>query len=106
MTEKKKRLGFDPLKETPKGINELIRQTTQEEQNTQTTQKQAGDRGAKGKPLPRINMAFDLDNLQYLQVMSGFDRVSITKYVNRLIAEDMDRRAETYKKIVEIQEVK
>ena len=109
MTEKKKRLGFDPLKETPRGVDELIRQTTQEEHtthNTQTTQKKAGDKGARGKPLPRINMAFDPINLHYLQIMAGFDRVSITRYVNRLIEEDLTRRVDIYEQIISIQEVK
>lgn len=109
MTEKKKRLGFDPLKETPRGVDELIRQTTQDEQNTQyaqNPQKKAGDRGVKGKPLPRINMAFDPDNLHYLQIMAGFDRVSITRYVNRLIEEDLTRRVDIYGQIISIQEVK
>lgn len=100
MTDKgNKRLGFDPLKgrDTQRGVDSLIRQTTQEAhgaqdahsthdtQNTQRTQK-----------LPRINMAFEIKHLDYLRVMAGIAGISITAYVNSLIASDMAARRDRY----------
>ena len=53
---------------------------------SQTTQ------GKKGMKLPRINMAFATTNLEYLQIMSRIEGVSITEYVNRLIQADKEAR--------------
>jgi len=44
--------------------------------------------GRKGKALPRINMAFYPDNHEYLKLISRLEGVSMTRYVNDLIAKD------------------
>ncbi len=50
--------------------------------------------GRKGKKLPRINMAFDNENLEYLHIISRIEGVTVTKYVNILIEADRKKRAE------------
>ena len=95
----KKRLGHDPLSE-PRGMDGLIRATgTQDAQEEQTVQ----DTQPKREKLPRINMAFDPAHLEYMRAMSGLDGISITAYVNRLVAADMKTRQAAYKKIKELQ---
>lgn len=44
--------------------------------------------GRKGQKLPRINMAFSVSNLEYLQLISRIKGVSMTEYVNQLIMEN------------------
>ena len=61
---------------------------TQEVQEVQHTQ------GKKGQKLPRINMAFQTSNLEYLQLISRIEGMSMTQYVNRLIETDRANRAD------------
>ena len=53
-------------------------------------------RGHKGVKLPRINLAFRPSLLDYLRVMAAIQGVSITQYVNNLVAKDMETNADTY----------
>lgn len=72
-------------------------QEEQQEPNTPITQEETivhGTQGKKGQKLPRINMAFSLENLEYLQIISRVSGVSITEYVNRLVMADRNERAE------------
>lgn len=55
-----------------------------------------GTQGRKGAKLPRINMAFSTQSLDYLRVMAALKGVSITRYVNDLVEQDMARNAEAY----------
>ena len=48
----------------------------------------------KRKRMQRINMAFTAENLEYLQIISWYDRMSATAYVNKLIKADLAIRAE------------
>lgn len=41
--------------------------------------------GRKGAKMPRINMAFSPENLEYLRIMSGISGQSITRYINAMI---------------------
>ena len=67
--------------------------TAQEEQETYSTK---NTQGRKGEKLPRINMAFSSQNLEYLRVMAGIRGISITKYVNNLIERDREQNGETF----------
>lgn len=58
-------------------------QDTHDTQNTQQTQ--PTERKQKH---PRINMAFYGDNLDYLKDAAWAARISVTEYVNNLVAED------------------
>lgn len=71
-------------------------QKTQGTQQVQRTQGVPHTQGKKGQKLPRINMAFQESNLEYLQVMSRIEGVSITKYVNNLVEKDKEQRADLY----------
>ncbi len=49
------------------------------------------DRGRmRAQKLPRINMAFTEENLEYLHIMSAVTKKSITRYVNDLIEEQRE----------------
>lgn len=63
---------------------------TQDVQHTQHTQ---GTQGKRGQKLPRVNMAFSVANLEYLQLIARVEGVSMTEYVNRLVAADSEVRA-------------
>ena len=56
------------------------------------------DLEVKDSKRQRINMAFEDENLGYLRVISRIEGVSITEYVNRLIAKDMKLRESTVNK--------
>ena len=62
--------------------------STQEVQEVQRTQ------GKKGQKLPRINMAFQTSNLEYLQIISRIEGKSITAYVNNLVEQDRQKNSE------------
>lgn len=52
--------------------------------------------GRKGAKLPRINMAFSAESLDYLRVISALKGMSITKYVNSLVEQDRARNVDAY----------
>ena len=78
--------------------NTLIGSTydTQQEHEVHHTQDAPNTQGRKGAKLPRINMAFSPQNLEYLRVMAGIHGMSITKYVNTLIERDREQNKETF----------
>jgi hypothetical protein len=107
----KKKLGNDPFG----GGDSLVRNTqkevvAQDEQNTQvtqmthhtTTERNKNPLGGNGAKLPRVNLALQPDALKYIHLLSGFDGVSITQYINSLILADMERRRDTYSKLLEL----
>lgn len=55
--------------------------------------------GRKGQKRQRINMAFDDENIEYLRLMSRFEGVSMTQYVNDLLDEDRKINDDKVKKI-------
>ena len=61
--------------------------------NTQEVQQVQHTQGKKGQKLPRINMAFQTSNLEYLQIISRIEGKSITEYVNNLVEQDRQRNA-------------
>ena len=66
----------------------------QQEQEAQRTPIAHTTQGKKGQKLPRVNMAFATNNLEYLQLISRIEGVSMTEYVNRLIEADKEARKE------------
>ena len=72
--------------------NEEQSHFAQSEQKKQTAQSE------KKPKLPRINMEFSNGNHDYLKIISRIEGVSITEYVNKLIAEDKTRRADEIEK--------
>ena len=61
-----------------------------EEYNSATTQ------GKKGKKMDRMNMGFSPENYEYLRIMAGIHKMTITKYTNHIIEEDRKRNADLY----------
>ena len=49
----------------------------------------------RGGKVPRKNMAFSPQNLEYLNLISRIEGVSATEYINRLVGKDMEARRET-----------
>ena len=69
----------------------------QDEPNAHNTQNTHSTQGRKGQKLPRINMAFSPENLEYLQIISRVEGISITEYINILIKTDSSSRADEIK---------
>lgn len=51
---------------------------------------------------PRINMAFYYDHLEYLQMISRVKGISVTQYINDLVASDKQKNSEIIKQAKEI----
>ena len=71
-------------------------QQEQEVQRPEVTPEVAQTQGRKGAKLPRINMAFTPQNLEYLRVMAGIRGQSVTRYVNALVEQDMELNRVAY----------
>jgi hypothetical protein len=69
-------------------------QEVQEVHDTQEVQQVQRTQGKKGQKLPRINMAFQTSNLEYLQIISRIEGKSITEYVNNLVEQDRQKNSE------------
>lgn len=69
-------------------------QDVQELHDTQEVQEVQRTQGKKGQKLPRINMAFQTVNLEYLQLISRIEGKSITEYVNNLVEQDRQKNSE------------
>lgn len=94
--------GFKDAAASAKCVYGTVIGSTQEVQHTQDVQDIHRDsvlaqtQGRKGAKLPRINMAFSPQNLEYLRVMAGLKGQSVTKYVNALVEQDMALNVEAY----------
>lgn len=70
--------------------------------SAQLKQKKTKPTNKKGQKLPRINIAFTNENLDYLQRISKLEDTSITQYVNDLIHEDLKDRINNLEKAEEV----
>lgn len=95
---KKKAAGAQPVYSTIIGSAQDTQEDllVQEEYDTHQEQEVRGTQGRKGAKLPRINMAFSQENLDYLRVMAGIRGQSVTRYVNVLVELDMKKNREVY----------
>ncbi len=71
-------------------------QQKQEVQHPEVISETVQTQGRKGAKLPRINMAFTPQNLEYLRIMAGIRGQSVTRYVNALIEQDMFQNKDAY----------
>ena len=55
----------------------------------------------KGEKLPRVNMAFSNENLDYLRIMSKITDTSMAGYIDRLLIEDRKSKKHIYKRAKE-----
>lgn len=77
-------------------VEEEVTQEVQDPYDSKDTQ------GKQGKKAERMNMAFSFSNYEFLRVMAGWEEVTITTYVNRLVEAERIRIAEQYKQIKEL----
>lgn len=77
-------------------VEEEVTQEVQDPYDSKDTQ------GKQGKKAERMNMAFSVSNYEFLRVMAGWEEVTITTYVNRLIEAERIRSADKYKQIKEL----
>lgn len=60
--------------------------------------------GKRGMKADRMNMAFSHENFEYMRTMAGLHKMTMTKYINRLIEEDRKRNLELYEKAKSLME--
>ena len=77
------------------GAIDALLQPTQQAQDEYDTRK---TQGQKGKKVERMNMGFSPENYEFMRVMAGIHKMTITKYVNHLIEEERKRSADLYQK--------
>ena len=84
------------MKKSFRDINPALQfiSNTQDVQEVHDTQEVQRTQGKKGQKLPRINMAFQTVNLEYLQLISRIEGKSITEYVNNLVEQDRQKNSE------------
>ena len=58
--------------------------------------------GRKGLKMPRMNTAYTPSNMDYLKTMAAINGVSVTRYVNTIIAQHRAANAERYEKAKEV----
>lgn len=68
-------------------------EVTQEAQGTYDAR---NTQGKAGKKADRMNMAFSPENYEFLRVMAGIHKMTITKYVNHVIEEERKRNTDLY----------
>ena len=56
----------------------------------------ASTQGKKGKKLDRMNMGFSPENYEYLRIMAGIHKMTITAYVNYIIEQDRKNNTDLY----------
>lgn len=97
--------GFKNKVSNAQPVYNTIMSSAQEAQRTQEVQEVSpapaasevkSTQGRKGAKLPRINMAFSPERLEYLRVMAALRGVSVTRYVNDLVERDMAQNSEIY----------
>ena len=78
--------------------DKVLNSSTHDTHSTHNTQmsNQNQEKKKRVQAKPRINMSFDENLLEYMHIMARLDGVSVTKYVNNLILNDMNNRAGDY----------
>ncbi len=80
-------------------VDKFFSDYTPEEQDTHKEQTEPTPTAIRGQKLPRINMAFTHENLEYLRSISKIKDISITQYVNDLIHADKLAKGEKVEEI-------
>lgn len=89
---------FKGVAANTKSVYSTVIASAQDTQQVQDVQPSVDPRtqGRRGEKLPRINMAFSPQNLEYLRVMAGLRGQSVTRYVNSLVEQDMLQNMDVY----------
>jgi len=86
----------EDVQNTPDTANEPDTVNESDTVNVPNTQKKSVK--TRKQKHPRINMIFYTDNHEYLEYITRLKGVSITQYVNDLIAKDAEENKETIEK--------
>ena len=70
----------------------------QTEQETHVEYDARNTQGKRGMKADRMNMAFSHENFEYMRTMAGLHKMTMTKFINKLIEEDRQRNADLYEK--------
>lgn len=62
----------------------------------ETEYEASSTQGKKGMKKDRMNMGFTPENYEFLRVMAGIHKMTITKYTNHIIEEERKRNADLY----------
>ena len=81
-----------------KDREKYIKALSEEKNQTQEAYDARNTQGQAGKKADRMNMAFSPANYEFMRVMAGIHKMTITKYVNHLIEEERKRSADLYEK--------
>lgn len=74
----------------------LYAQEVPDAQEVHAAQEALRTQGKRGVKAQRINMAFTPSNLDYMRVMAGLKGVSMTQFVNDIIAREREQNSEAY----------
>jgi len=85
-------------KDLASAIGAMLPDVQQQAQDTIEEYDARKTQGKAGMKLERMNMGFSSENYEFLRVMAGIHKMSITKYVNHLIEEERRRSADLYNK--------
>ncbi len=71
-------------------------QEEQKEQEAQEALEALKTQGKKGMKAGRINMAFTPSNMAFIRVMAAIQGISMTQYVNAIIAQEREHNGAAY----------
>ena len=96
-------LGSDTTRANNAHQNKKKRQTYSKKK-TLEAQENMQTQGKKGIKLPRINLALTPSNYDYVKTMASMNGVSVTKFINNLIKNELNSGAnsDVYKEVLEI----
>lgn len=59
-------------------------------------------RGRKGVKMPRINLAYTVDNHEYIRLMAGAQGKTMTQFINEIIEQHREQHKEIFEKLKQI----
>lgn len=96
--------GFKEAAARSKPVYGTIIGSAQPTEPTPSVQEVHSTQGRRGEKQQRINMAFSPENLEYMRTMAGLKGVSITRFVNDLIAQDREKNGTAYGELKRLSE--
>ena len=96
--------GFKEAAARSKPVYGTLMGSAQPTEQTPDIQEVHSTKGRKGAKQQRINMAFSPENMDYMRVMAGLKGVSITRFVNDLIARDGEKNSAAYRTVKNLSE--
>lgn len=88
--------GFKEAAARSKPVYNTLIGSAQPAEPTPSVQEVHSTQGRRGEKQQRINMAFSPENLDYMRTMAGLKGISVTRFVNDLIAQDREKNGTAY----------